>query len=225
VAEEHKNRGYGIVLWSELVRRAQAAGYDGMMNYCVDGDPMNDMIVGACHRIDLPVERVYSVHYLSKMLFPTPAAGVAGVASVDAFLSAAAGVTARTPLARIWTEAEAEWQYTRPGAVRSAGAGGLLTGYVQPVANRERAGCLIVDDVLWNSAAVDEQAALTRQLTSQAARAGARLAVVPFLGYADAQPFIESGFRPSQRVVHAYLTLWGDSMKLEPVSSLYLDVV
>jgi len=29
-------------------KRAQSAGYDGMVNYCVEGEPMNGMILGCC---------------------------------------------------------------------------------------------------------------------------------------------------------------------------------
>ena len=32
VASELKKRGYGILLWSELVKRARVAGFDGMVN-------------------------------------------------------------------------------------------------------------------------------------------------------------------------------------------------
>src|SRR3990172_7868341 len=39
VSPQYKKKGYGVVLWSELVKRAQARGFDGMVNYCVDGEP------------------------------------------------------------------------------------------------------------------------------------------------------------------------------------------
>jgi len=59
VSSKYKKSGYGVVLWSELVKRAQAAGYDGMVNYCVEGEPMNGMIVGCCRLLKLPTERIF----------------------------------------------------------------------------------------------------------------------------------------------------------------------
>ena len=38
VASEYKKMGYGVVIWSELVKRVRVAGFDGMVNYCVDGE-------------------------------------------------------------------------------------------------------------------------------------------------------------------------------------------
>ncbi len=70
VAADHKQKGYGIVVWSELVRRAQTAGFDGIVNYCVEGEAMNLMIEGSCRRLGLPAVRAYSASYLSKVLWP-----------------------------------------------------------------------------------------------------------------------------------------------------------
>src|ERR1700719_816953 len=73
VCSEFKRSGYGIVLWSELVKRARDAGYDAMVNYCVDGESMNGMIVGSCRMLKLPTQRVFSVHYLMRVLQPKAA--------------------------------------------------------------------------------------------------------------------------------------------------------
>src|ERR1700693_750177 len=70
VLPEYKKKGLGIILWSELVNRARAAGFDGMVNYCVDGEPMNAMIVGSCNRLKLPITRIYSARYISTVLRP-----------------------------------------------------------------------------------------------------------------------------------------------------------
>jgi hypothetical protein len=40
-AAEHRSSGHGIVIWSELVRRARAAGFDGMADSCVEGEAMH----------------------------------------------------------------------------------------------------------------------------------------------------------------------------------------
>src|SRR6202049_3002489 len=60
VLPEYKKKGFGLMLWSELVNRARAAGFDGMVNYCVDGEPMNAMIIGFCKRLPLPIATISS---------------------------------------------------------------------------------------------------------------------------------------------------------------------
>lgn len=224
VAPEQKNRGYGIALWSELVARAQKAGFNGMVNYCVEGDAMNDMIAGACARLHLPVQRVYSAQYLTKVLLRKPSAHDTVAVAPETLISAAEWATSGIPLARRWSTAEAEWQCTRVGAVGAATDAAVLTGYVQPVSNPSRAGCLLVEDILWNRVAREERVRLLQALIDRSLATGARLAVVPLLGYADMSPFEELGFRGSGRVVHAYLTLWGETPAPETVSSFYLDV-
>ncbi len=64
-----------------------------------------------------------------------------------------------------------------------------------------------------------------RRFDRQGAAAGARIAIVPALGYAEMEPFLATGFRPSQRVVHAYLTIWSEPMPKEPVAAYYLDIL
>src|SRR6202012_1715259 len=63
VAPAHKSSGYGIVVWSELMRRAAAAGFDGVVNYCVDGQAMHRMIETGCRLLDLPLLRVKTFSY------------------------------------------------------------------------------------------------------------------------------------------------------------------
>jgi hypothetical protein len=224
-AAEHRNAGYGIVIWNELVRRAREAGFDGMVNYCIEGDAMNRMIVPAARRMKVPVQRVYSVEYLSRVLWPKRDTPEPVTPPLDRFLERAAEIAEDTPLARIWTEAEARWQCTREGAISVEAGNGLLTGYIMQTADARRTKSLLVEDVLWGSLADDERAALVVALTTRAAAAGARVAAVPSLGYADLRAFEAAGFRPSQRVVHMYLSLWGAAPAVEPLSSCYLDVV
>jgi hypothetical protein len=229
-AAEHRDRGYGIVVWTELVRRAREAGFDGMVNYCVEGEAMNRMIAGACRRLRLPVEQVFSNRYLSKLLRPAGSDGQDDERGdgVEAFLAAAAPVAEQAALARVWTPAEAGWQCGRGGAVVARLAArpvdGVLAGSVQQLANPRRTRCLVIDDVLWGSLAGEERVALVRRLLEQAAAQGAQIAVLPDQGYADLAPFAEAGFRPSGRIVHAYLTLWNGSPLPAAVSSCYLDV-
>ena len=232
VSPEFKKRGLGIVLWSDLVRRAQVSGFDGMMNYCVEGEPMNGMILGSCRLSRIAVERVHSVSYLSCVIWPktTVAAGGRENGSfAEILLRLAAPVADRVPLARVWSRAEAEWQcFRRLGAIAvrlGEGQGrGVLTGYIMSVADPIRTKCLLVEDVLWGDLTSEERSELVRRLKSEAAAAGARLAVVPIQGYSDMAPFLESGFRPSRRVVHAYLSLWAGPMDPGPLDAIYLDV-
>src|SRR5881397_1040999 len=44
VLSEYKSSGYGIVLWSEVIKRARAAGFDGFVNYLVQGESMDNMM-------------------------------------------------------------------------------------------------------------------------------------------------------------------------------------
>jgi hypothetical protein len=226
-AAEHRNSGYGIVIWSELVRRARAAGFDGMVNYCVEGEAMNRMIVAACRRLRLPVQRVRSIPYLTRMLFGAGdgAAENGAEPPVDELLAAAAPLADELPLARVWGPDEARWQCTREGAIVCSEGDAVLTGYVMQVADRRRTKTLLVEDVLWGSLDGPEREALAGRLVARAAAAGARIAVVPRLGYADLAPFEAAGFRPSQRIVHMYLTLWNDAPVPEGVDACYLDVV
>jgi len=64
VLPEYKKFGFGIALWTELVKRARNDGFDGMLNFCVDGEPMNRMVEGCCRRLNLQVLRIffYSLH-------------------------------------------------------------------------------------------------------------------------------------------------------------------
>ena len=70
VARELKKRGYGILLWKELVSRARLAGFDGMVNYCVEGESMNRMILGCCRMLHLPEACSYTIPHWSRVLQP-----------------------------------------------------------------------------------------------------------------------------------------------------------
>jgi Acetyltransferase (GNAT) family len=231
VSNEHKKAGYGIILWNELVKRAQAAGFDGMVNYCVDGEPMNGMILGCCRAMKLPTERIYSVLYQMRLLQPKSTSQLAFAMEsecVGALLQTAAVISDHAVLARIWSEKEAEWQCRRHGGVVARHAlgprQGVLTGYVMEIANSQRTKCLIIEDVLWGTLEQQERLVLVRKLLDQAAAAGAQMAIVPSLGYADMEPFSAARFRRTPRVLQAYLTVFKGDPPPEAVSSMYLDV-
>src|ERR1700742_297132 len=148
VAPAQKAAGYGIVVWSELMRRAREAGYDGVINYCADGAAMHKMIETGCRLLDLPLVKVKSFSYLVGMIAPTPgnghhppsanhAEGPSPRQLVEA--AAADGEQARAlegaQLWRAWSDAEADWQLSRTGAIAVGGDGAVLTGCVTTVAD------------------------------------------------------------------------------------------
>jgi GNAT superfamily N-acetyltransferase len=239
VSPEYKKKGLGIILWSELVKRARAAGFDGMVNYCVDGEPMNAMIVGSCKRLKLPVARIYSARYMSALLRDgikeTPQDdphGSSKLQTVNLLLQLAVPLAATQPLARLWTRPEAEWQCVRrSGAVTAHYSDGsrtaLLAGYIMAISNKERTRCLLIEDILWGALEMNERQTLLQHFLDKATSAGARMATVPLLGYADMEPFKKARFQGTRRVLHGYLTLWsGDTSDLgpEPLPSIYLDI-
>lgn len=231
VAPKYKKTGYGIVLWSELVKRARLAGFDGMVNYCIDGEAMNGMILGCCKRLNLPVECIFSVQYFSSMLFNKKAIDNSEIMAscIDGLVESGNAIAERTPLARIWSHDEAEWQYNRYGAVfariKVGAREGRLTGYIMHCGDAKRTKCLLVEDVLWGNLEEEERQELVKQLTIKAVAKGARLANVPVLSYAEMGPFLSARFRPSKRKIHTYFTVWSDAPSLEPLSSFYLDVI
>ena len=235
VLPEYKKKGLGIILWSELVNRARAAGFDGMMNYCVDGEPMNAMIAGSCNRLKLPIARIFSARYMSIVLRSddqSEGLNKNNQQAVDIFLELAAPFADSQPLARIWSKPEAEWQCARRSEAivetfSAAGRSGLLTGYIMPISDKQRTRCLLIEDILWGTLTVEERQPLLRKFLQKAAGAGVRLATVPVLGYAAMEPFKKARFQSTRRVLHAYLTLWSSGhadLPSEPLSSMYLDI-
>jgi GNAT superfamily N-acetyltransferase len=235
VLPEHKKKGLGIALWSELVNRARAAGFDGMVNYCVDGEPMNAMIVGSCKRLKLPVARIYSARYMSTLL---PSANHSRESNkkspqaTDIFLNLTAPLAESQPLARIWNKPEAEWQCIRRSepiteSLVAGGRSGLVSGYVMSISDKHRTRCLLIEDILWGTLTAEERQTLLQKFLKRAVNTGVRLATVPILGYADMEPFKKARFLNTRRVLHAYLTLWSAGhadLPSEPLPSMYLDI-
>ncbi len=232
VANDYKKSGFGIVLWTELVRRARAAGYDGVISYSVDGEPMTDMMLGCYQRMKVPAAKIYSVHYLTRLLLAKksgPESEIVDQEFLDSFMQVATRTAAAVPLARLWSHEEAEWQCRRrsnPMVVShsSNGKRGFLTGYVMQIADRNRTKCLLIDDVLWDDLVAEERHVLVQKLVDRSASGGVRMAVVPLLGYADPEPFMKSRFLRSPRVLHAYFGRLSEGLEPEPVSSFYADV-
>jgi hypothetical protein len=235
VLPEYKKKGLGIMLWSELVNRARAAGFDGMVNYCVDGEPMNAMIVGSCNRLKLPVARIYSARYMSTVLRSgnhSHDSSDKNQQTAGIFLDLAAPLVDSQPLARIWTKPEAEWQCVRRSehiteTAFVGGRSGLLTGYIMSISDKQHTRCLLIEDILWGTLTAEERQTVLQKFLKKAASAGVRLATVPVLGYADMEPFKKARFQSTRRVLHAYLTLWSAghaNLPAEPLPSMYLDV-
>ncbi len=226
-APEVKGKGYGLALWAECTRRARGCGFDGTINFCVEGDEMNRYILGCSRALGFQTRRILTVPYLARLV-PSPTDDEPG-ADVDVFLEAAACV-AQGPgrLIRVWSREEAEWECSRYGAISvSHDCGprrGVLAGYVMPVGDGERTKCVILENVLWGSLENTERAQLVEKFLRRAGAAGAGLAVVPQMGYADLDPLTKSGFRRSRRLVHAYLSLWNGAPTPEAVDSAYIDV-
>ena len=231
VSNEYKKRGYGVVLWSELVKRAQSAGFDGMVNYCVEGEPMNGMILGCCRMLKLPTERIFSVPYLMRFLQPKALIGPADDSRdlMNEFLRVAGLIANDTPFRRVWTEQEARWQLQRHGGLvayhSSDGNDGLLTGYLMHATNPQKTKCLLIEDILWGTLEGGERLALVEKMLDRGIQAGAQMAFLPCLGYSDIAPFRAARFRSSPRILHCYLTVFKGEPAPEPVSSMYLDVV
>lgn len=236
VSNEYKKKGYGVVLWSELVKRARSGGYDAMVNYCVDGEAMNAMILGCCRMLKLPTGRIFSVPYLMRPLQQKLQPRSEPDCSLDfdpriaeKFRQAASFIGTDTPLKRVWTEPEAQWQLHRhDGLVVSHSRGGrygLLTAYFMPAANPQRTKCLMIEDVLWGTLEAEECLALVQKLLDRAMQAGAQMAFLPRLGYADIAPFQAARFRSSPRILHCYLTVFNGDPAPEHVPSMYLDVI
>jgi len=232
-AREYKSRGYGIAIWTDLVRIARAQGFDGMVNYTTVGESMDRIILRCCQMVKLPTVKTYSIQYWSRIIQSRSEGTAQGTTSadiVDRFLLLAAPLTTQMPLARLWSYEEAEWECQRRlgslvAEFESGPRRGMLVGYVMQVANAARTKCLMIEDILWGNLEPQERETLVKSFLERSAAAGVQLAVVPQLGYADLGPFRAARFRPSGRLQHAYVTVWNDGPLMETLPSAYLDVV
>jgi len=231
VAPEDKRHGYGALLWGELWKRARALGYDGTINFCVEGDEMNRQMLPLARAFREPTVRIFGVQYMARLLRGDEAVASEenpGVTVSEILIDAASPLAEHVPLARTWSADEAEWQCTkRAGAVSAAlGIGdrrGMLSGYAIETSSAAPMSCVLMDDILWGNLAPEECSSLTKRLLTKAGAIGARMVITPVLGYADMQPLAAAGFRKTKRLLHAYLTLW-DAPVPESMPAMYVDV-
>jgi hypothetical protein len=223
---ERKGKGYGAWLWLELVKRSRRAAYDGMISISVQGGPVNRIVDEGSRMLKLPSARVFQVRYLSLLLNGiAPAPAVSG--NVDLFLKLASKSAAQSPLRRVWSLEEAEWQCCkRSGAITAQeedqGACGMITGYVAEIIGPQTLCVLNVEDVLWDELPPDGRNRLLRSFLAAGVARGAQVASVPVTNATNYQPFKEAGFRSIRRLMNIYLTSWKGTA--EPAESIYLDV-
>lgn len=233
VLSEYKKSGYGFVLWNEMVKRAKTAGYAGVVNFCVDGDSMNSIMLGCYQRMRVPATKIFSIRYLTRLILEKRGIEEQGPAPpghiVESFREAASALADRIPLCRIWSWEEAEWQCLgRANSIivshYSGENRGFLTGYVMSLADGDGTKCVFVEDILWDDLGFEQRRAMVQELVKRSAAMGARMVVVPLQGYADPEPFLKSRFVRSPRILHAYLSLWDEGPQHEPLDSFYFDV-
>jgi hypothetical protein len=230
VSSSVKGAGFGLRLWAGLVQRGREQGYDGTINFCVEGDDMNRIMPGISRLLKLNTERIFSLEFLVRPMRPVPSELLPQIseADIDLFLELASSLPNSLPLVREWTRAEAEWQCRgRSGAIMVSshvdGRRGLLTGYLIQSASTPPTTVVLLEDLLWGDLEPAERAQLLEKFLRAAASQGARTASCPMLGYAPLDTLESAGFRRSKRVLHTYLTFW-NGFKPRPVSALYIDV-
>jgi hypothetical protein len=226
-----KGAGLGLSLWADLVKRCREKGYDGTINFCVEGDEMNRMMPSLSRLLKLNTQRIFSMEFLVRLLRPAPPEPPPQVseADIDLFMELASALPSNLPLLRQWTRAEAEWQCRgRAGALtvsfRTRGRRGLLTGYFTQVASTPPTTVVLLEDLLWGDLEPAERTELAEKFLCAAATQGARTASCPVLGYASLESLTAARFRRSKRVLHTYLTFW-NGFQPRPVPALYIDVL
>lgn len=231
-----KGPGVGIKLWADLIERCRSEGYDGTINFCVEGDGMDRMMSAVSRLLKLNTQRIFSVEFLARPLRPASSARVSGqdlvsglVPDIELFMKLASAWQGDVPLARVWTKAEAEWQCRgREGALSvslaAEGRSGMITGYLIQAASAPLTTVVLLEDLLWGDLETAECTDLLDRFLQIAAARGARFASCPVLGYASLDPLKAAGFRRSKRMVHTYLTFW-NGLQPQPATALYIDVL
>jgi len=231
-----KGPGVGIKLWGDLVERCRDQGYDGTINFCVEGDGMSRMMPLFSRLLKLNTERIFSVEFLVRLLRPVPSAQISNPVSdldsgrdIDLFMELASALPSTLPLVRLWTRAEAEWQCrNRAGALTVSsdvgGRRGILTGYLMQAASAPPTTVVLLGDLLWGDLELAERTELLERFLRAAAVRGAGFASCPVLGYAALDALTLGGFLRSKRVIHTYLTFW-NGLQPRPVTALYIDVL
>jgi GNAT superfamily N-acetyltransferase len=224
VHPEYRSRGYGIRMVTEATRKAQAAGYDGGLFYCVEGNRANRTSVAGVESAGFPCQHVYTVGYLMGLV-PSGEPSDVSPGRPALLQEMADDLASRVPLARSWREPEAQWQFRRFGAIceclETRDGVGILTGYIMP--NADSGASLMIEDVLWGRLDLHHRAELLKRFLSRAA-GRAEIAVVPLLNYADVSPFRSARFRQSTRKLNAYLSMWNGQYIPPRILGMYLDV-
>jgi len=229
VSPEHKRAGYGPLMWGELLRRARERGFAGALDFTVEGDPWSRQILAVARMLRQPTAQIFSVSFMARLLRgnETAATQTGEVDAAGALLEAATCIGNDVPLLRLWTQAEAEWQCRRAGAINATvvrdSRSGILTGYAVETAGTAPMLSVILDDILWGNLEAGERAEVVQSFLAKAAGIGARIVITPVLGYADMQPLAAAGFRKTRRLLHAYLTSWETPVP-EDMSAIYIDV-
>jgi hypothetical protein len=230
-----KGPGVGIKMWGDLIERCRDQGYDGTINFCVEGDGMSRIMPLFSRLLKLKTERIFSVEFLVRLLRPAPSEPPAQISDrdsdreIDLFMELASALPSNLPLVRLWTRAEAEWQCrNRAGALTVScdvgGRRGMLTGYLMQAASAPPTTVVLLGDLFWGDLEPAERTELLERFLRAAASQGARFASCPVLGYASLDPLTVAGFRRSRRVIHTYLTFW-NGLQPQPVPALYTDVL
>jgi len=226
-----KGAGLGLTLWADLIERCRAEGYDGTINFCVEGDDMNRMMPGVSRLLKLNTQRIFSVEFLFRLLRPAPPEPPPQISDpdIDLFMELASALPSNLPLVRLWTRAEAEWQCRgRAGAItvssRVGGRRGVLTGYLTQAPSTPPVTVVLLEDLLWGDLEQTERAELLEKFMRAAASQGARTASCPVLGYSSLDTLTAARFRRTKRVLHTYLTFW-NGLQPRPVPALYIDVL
>lgn len=228
VAKSQKGKGIGGRIWSQIARRAQQQGFDGLITFCVEGDRMNDVLLRYSEQYGFRTQHAYTVQYLARTL-PASTAPQPQTADPEIFLQCAAFAAQQTAFSRTFTAPEAHWQCRqRSGAfgasLEADGSCGVITAYAMPTAGATHTICGIIEDVLWHQLGASARCRLLDQLLAAAAAHNIELLLCPVMGYTDLHPLRTAGFRRTKRVLHMYLTSWSDALSLQPLSSAYIDV-
>jgi GNAT superfamily N-acetyltransferase len=231
VAKDRRRSGLGPAILADLVKQARAQGFEAMLQFCVEGGPMNAIVLGLGQALGFATWPIFRVAYLSRMVFPPKPGAIEEDDEGDAvelLLRLGGEAGAGQGLAKLWSEAEARWTLGRTHAVstvvRRDGRAGMLTGSLMRLARQPDMICLVLEDLLWGDLNGEERGDLVRAMLAKASARGARMASAPVLGYADTAPLLEQKFRPSNRVLHAYLSDFTGAAAPATLSSLYVDV-
>jgi hypothetical protein len=208
-----RRQGLGVRNVGEATRRARAAGYDGVLLYCLDGSIANKTTVAGVRSAGVECERVFTIEYSMGLIpkIPLEDGEQFGLDErIETFLRLSRSLSPAPDFCRVFDRREAEWECgLRYGAVtemsRAESRSGMLTGYI--LADAGHNPLLFIESVLWGDLFEEERITLARRFLARAA-GRASTAILPLLGYADPEPFRALRFRKTTRKLHAYVSVW-----------------